>query len=411
MKIPITGRGLVTPLGNGLEENKNALLAGDSGIVFVPEWKEKNLESQVGGLVDLDFTCPIFSKNNLRFSSSNSKMALYAVYEAITDAGLTPEDLYGKRVAVILGCGGSSFITVFEGAEILLKTQKVKRVSPFAVTKIMNSCAAANISLTLKLTGESYSISSACTSSAHSIINAVRLIRDGVYDMVITGGSEETSWLNTLGFDAMRALSRTYNDEPKKASRPFDRDRSGFVIAEGAGILILEHPDHALARSAKPKAFVSGIATNSNAYDMVVPSAEFSAELMQSAISDAGISTDDISYINAHGTSTPTGDPVELDALKLLFKDKASTVPVSSTKSLTGHMIGATGAVEAIFSTMMLEDNFIAPTANLDNVETGYEWADLVPTHSREEVLMEHILSNSFGFGGTNGSIVISKDA
>jgi 3-oxoacyl-[acyl-carrier-protein] synthase-1 len=409
MKIPITGRGLVTPLGNGLKANLKALRTGVPGTVFVPEWEEMNLQSCVGGLVNMDFTCPILNKNNLRFSSPNSKMAIYAAYEAVIEAGLTPEELSGKRVAVILGCGGSSFITVFEGAQILLKTEKVKRVSPFAVTKIMNSCAAANISLTLKLTGESYSISSACTSSAHSIITAVRLIKDGLYDMVITGGSEETSWLNALGFDAMRALTRTYNDTPEKASRPFDKDRTGFVIAEGAGILILEHPDHAEARGADPKAFISGIATNSNAYDMVVPSAEFSAELMNNAIKNADLNLEDISYINAHGTSTPTGDPVELDAVKLLFQDQAGNIPVSSTKSLTGHMIGATGAVEAIYSTIMMENNFIAPTANMKNTDEGYEWADLVPLKPRENVSIKHTLSNSFGVGGTNGSLVISK--
>jgi 3-oxoacyl-[acyl-carrier-protein] synthase-1 len=227
--------------------------------------------------------------------------------------------------------------------------------------------------------------------------------------MVITGGSEETSWLNALGFDAMRALTRTYNDTPEKASRPFDKDRTGFVIAEGAGILILEHPDHAEARGADPKAFISGIATNSNAYDMVVPSAEFSAELMNNAIKNADLNLEDISYINAHGTSTPTGDPVELDAVKLLFQDQAGNIPVSSTKSLTGHMIGATGVVEAIYSTIMMENNFIAPTANMKNTDEGYEWADLVPLKPRENVSIKHTLSNSFGFGGTNGSLVISK--
>ena len=410
MKIPITGRGIVSPLGIGLKENEAALRAGKSGTVFVQEWKDMNLESHVGGIVSAPLECPLLDRKTERFTSPNAKMALVAVYEAIIEAGLTPEDLHHKRVAVILGCGGSSFSTVFDGAQILLKTQKVKRVSPFAVTKIMNSCAAANISLALKLNGESYSISSACTSAAHSMIIARRLISNGLYDMVITGGSEETSWLNALGFDAMRAISRTYNDHPERASRPFDRDRTGFIIGEGAGILILEHPDHAAARNAVPKGYITSDATNSNAYDMVVPSAESSAELMRIAVESAGISLSDVDYINAHGTSTPTGDPVELDAIKMLFGDLASHIPISSTKSMTGHMIGATGAVEAIYCTQMLEGNFIAPTINLENCDEGYEWADLVPQKVRENVSLKHIISNSFGFGGTNASLLISKE-
>jgi 3-oxoacyl-[acyl-carrier-protein] synthase-1 len=242
------------------------------------------------------------------------------------------------------------------------------------------------------------------------MIIARRLISNGLYDMVITGGSEETSWLNALGFDAMRAISRTYNDHPERASRPFDRDRTGFIIGEGAGILILEHPDHAAARNAVPKGYITSDATNSNAYDMVVPSAESSAELMRIAVESAGISLSDVDYINAHGTSTPTGDPVELDAIKMLFGDFASHIPISSTKSMTGHMIGATGAVEAIYCTQMLKGNFIAPTINLENCDEGYEWADLVPQKVRENVSLKHIISNSFGFGGTNASLLISKE-
>ncbi len=411
MDIAITGRGLVTPLGNGLDKNEESLRSGKTGTVFVQEWKDMYLESQVAGIVDLNFDCPLIDKKADKFTSANGKMALAATYEALQEARLSVDDLRGKRVAVILGCGGSSYITVFDGAKTLIETHRVKRVSPFSVTKIMNSSAAANIALALGVTGESYAISSACTSSAHSIIIASRLIRDGSYDMVITGGSEETSWINALGFDAMKALSRSYNDSPGRASRPFDRDRSGFILAEGAGILFLENPEHAEKRGAKFSTVVSGIATNCNASDMVVPDSRSAADLMRMAIADAGVTPDDIDYVNAHGTSTNIGDPKELEAVKLLFGERASKVPVSSTKSMTGHMIGATGAIEAIFCSQMIDKGFIAPTMNLENVEPGFEWADLVPNKARTEVVLRHVLNNSFGFGGTNGAMVISSAA
>lgn len=409
MNVAITGRGLITPLGNGLAQNEEALRAGRTGTVFIKEWQDMNLESQVGGLADSNPECPLIDKKVSRFTSANGKMALAATYEALMEAQLSPEDIKGKRIAVILGCGGSSFITVFDGAQTLLKTEKVKRVSPFAVTKIMNSSAAANISLVLGLTGESYAISSACTSGAHAIMIAARLIRDGSYDMVITGGSEETSWVNALGFDAMRALARTFNDTPETASRPFDRSRTGFILAEGAGILILERREHAKARGVKPKAILTGLATNCNASDMVVPDSPSAAELMKLAIEDARLGVEQVGYINAHGTATNIGDPKELEAIKLLFGDNAGKVAVSSTKSMTGHMIGATGAVETIFCSQMVEKGFIAPTANLENVEEGFEWADLVPKKSRLAPELKHALTNSFGFGGTNGALVVSK--
>lgn len=400
---------MITPLGNGLAMNEAALRAGKTGTVFVQEWKEKNLESQVGGLADNNPECPLIDKKVSRFTSANGKMALAATYEALIEAQLSPEEIKGKRIAVILGCGGSSYITVFDGAQTLLNTGKVKRVSPFAVTKIMNSSAAANISLVLGLTGESYAVSSACTSGAHSIMIAARLIRDGSYDIVITGGSEEASWLNALGFDAMKALARTYNDSPESASRPFDRSRSGFILAEGAGILVLENVDHAAKRGVKPKCILSGLATNCNASDMVVPDSPSAALLMEMAIKDANLNVTDVGYINAHGTATQIGDPKELEAIRLLYGESAGQVAVSSTKSMTGHMIGATGAVETIYCTQMVEKGFIAPTANLENVEEGFEWADLVPKVARTDVDLQHALTNSFGFGGTNGALVISR--
>jgi len=409
MKVALTGRGLITPLGNGLKSNEVALLAGKTGTVFVQEWKDMNMESCVAGLADNNPECPLIDKKVARFTTSNGKMALAATYEALQEAQLSLDYVRGKRIAVILGCGGSTYLHVYEGARTLIETGKVKRVSPFLVPKAMNSSAAANISLVLGVTGESYSISSACTSSAHSIMVAARLIQDDYYDIVIAGGSEETNWLNALGFDAMKALSRKYNNTPECASRPFNRDRDGFILAEGAGILILENSEHAEKRGVKPKLYISGTAANSNATDMVVPASASAVELMRQAVENAGLALSDIDYINAHGTATPVGDPAELQAIKELFGDSASNVPISSTKSMTGHMIGATGAVEAIFCSQMIEKDFIASTANLDNPDDEFLWADLVRGESRKGSGLKHALSNSFGFGGTNGSIVISK--
>ena len=400
---------MITPLGNGLSANEEALLKGMTGTVFVQEWKDMNLESNVAGLADNDPQCPLIDRRVARFTTPNGKMALAATYEALMEAQLSLDEIKGKKIAVILGCGGSTYLQVYNGVRTLVETGKVKRVSPFIVPKSMNSSAAANISLVLGLTGESYSVSSACTSGSHSIMIAARLIQAGTYDIVITGGSEEANWVNALGFDAMKALARTYNDTPEKASRPFDRDRAGFVLAEGAGILILENEEHAVKRGIKPKAYLSGAMANSNASDMVIPESASAAELMHDAITNAGLSLSDIGYINAHGTATPVGDPVELQAIRELFGDLAPNVAISSTKSMTGHMIGATGAVEAIYCSQMLEKDFIAPTANLDNPEEGFAWADLVRGKARQNTGIKHALSNSFGFGGTNGTLIISK--
>lgn len=405
--IVITGRGLITPLGNGLAENEEALRAGKSGFSFRPEWAEVGLESQVGGVSDEDPECPLLDKKRKRFTTANSKMAVAAAYEALLEAKLDPESLKNKRIALIMGCAASVYQEIFDLSNKFLENRKVKRVSPFVVPRVMPSSAVANLSLILGITGENYDISSACTSSAHAIMLSTRLLDAGLYDIVITGGSEEISWVYALGFDAMRALSRKYNETPLIASRPFDRDRDGFVLSEGAGVVVLETMRHANTRGVEPKAYISGIGTNSNATDMVVPSAHYSAEVMKLAIEDSGLKLNDIEFINAHGTATIIGDPVELEAIKLLFKDHAEKIAINSTKSMTGHMIGATGAVEAIFCSMMMDKEFIAPSANLDNPEPGFEWADFVRT-TRENQKISHCLCNSFGFGGTNVSLVIS---
>ena len=406
-EIVVTGRGLVTPLGVGLDKNEDALRNGKSGIVFMPEWKELGLASNVCGLVEDNIDCPLLNKKNRRYMSPNTIAGTVAAYEAITEAGLALEDIKNMRIAIVLGHGGSSQKISHEGAETLIKTGKSKRISPFIVPKAMPSSAVANLSLILGITGESYTISSACASGAHAITLAARLIETGLYDIVVTGGTEEVSWVQAAGFDAMRAISRGYNDVPEKASRPFDKDRDGFVIAEGAGILILESAEHAKARNAKPIVKISGTAANSNGTDMVVPDAGSSSEVMEASLADAGLSPAAVDYINTHGTSTPVGDVIEIDAIKKLFYEENRNVAINSTKSMTGHMIGATGACEIIFCTQMIEKSFISPTLNLDNPEPEVEWANIV-RKTISDVKIRHALSNSFGFGGTNSSVIIS---
>ncbi len=406
--VAITGRGLITPIGNGLLENEISLVNGRSGIVLVEKWKELGLDSHVAGVADEDPPCELLDKKKKRFTSPNSRMAVAAACEALEEAGLSLEDLKKYRVAIINGCAGSAYEEIYEGACAFAATGKVKKVKPFVVPRVMASSAVSNLSLILGITGETYNVSSACTSGAHATMLGARLISSGMYDIVIAGGSEELNWVHALGFNAMRALSTKYNDVPSTASRPFDQSRDGFVIAEGAGILILEKEEHARARGASPKAFIKGASANSNASDMVTPNADSSAAVMKMAIEDAGLKPDDIDYINTHGTATPVGDPVEMEALKQIFGNSRKSPAINSTKSMTGHMIGATGAVEVIYCTLMLEKQFISPTINLKDPESEFAWADLV-RETRKNVNIRYALTNSFAFGGSNACIAISS--
>lgn len=406
-RIVVSGYGLVTPLGNGISENLQALKDGKCGIVYMPEWDSLGLESKVAALSDREVECPVLNHKNKRFMSPNSVFAVAAAYEALMTAGFTLESFAARKPALINGCAGSSYKTVYENSRNFQDSGKIRKVSPFAVPKVMPSSAVANISLLFGIKGESYDISAACTSSALSIIAGARLLLSGEYDCVMVGGSEETSWQQAIGFNAMRALSHAYNDSPATASRPFDKTRNGFVLGEGAGMLILETESAARKRGFVPQVYLSGFATNSNACDMVVPDAESSSGVMEQAIRNAGLTPADIDYINTHGTATPVGDPVELDAIKNLFGADGK-VAINSTKSMTGHMIGASGAVEAIFSILMMQNSFVAPTINLNDPEDDFAWADLV-RETRENVNLRHVLSNSFGFGGSNACLVFSK--
>ncbi|HOK04101.1 MAG TPA: beta-ketoacyl-[acyl-carrier-protein] synthase family protein [Victivallales bacterium] len=408
IKIAISGRGLITPLGNGILENEKALKNGVSGIRFMPEWKELGLESLVAGLPDQNPPSKFLDSKNIRFMPANAIMALAAAEEALNEAKISPDDIRGKKVAVIIGCAGSAHMHLYENSKIFESTKKVKKVSPFVVPKVMASSAVANLSLILGLKGESFDVSSACASGAHAIITAARLINTGEYDIVITGGTEELNWPHALGFDAMRALSRKYNQNPTAASRPFDRNRDGFVIAAGAGILILESEKSLKQRGAKAISYISGFAANSNGTDMVVPDSNASAEVMKQAIESAKIAKEEISYINTHGTSTPMGDSSEMAAIMEVFGNNAKNIFINSTKSMTGHMIGASGAVETIFCSMMIEKKFISPSLNLDLPDESFEWANFV-RKTIFNVPLKHVLNNSFGFGGTNASLIISS--
>ena len=406
-EVVVTGRGLVTPIGVGLDQNEDSLRNGKSGIAFEPKWKELGLASCICGQVDKSIDCPLLNKKNRRFMSQNTLSGAVAAYEAITEAGLTVEDLRKTRVAIVLGHGGSSQELSHVAASQIERLGSSKRSSPFIVPKAMPSSAVANLSLMLGISGESYAISSACASGSHAIMLASRLIQGGLYDMVITGGTEEVNWVQAAGFDAMRAISRSCNDTPETASRPFDTSRDGFVIAEGAGILVLESAEHAKSRNARAIVKISGTAANNNTHDMVVPDADASAKVMEKSIIDAGLKPSDIDYINTHGTSTPVGDVIEIAAIKQVFYEENKNVAINSTKSMTGHMIGATGAIEIIFCTQMIDKSFICPTINLDNQDPETAWANIVK-ETISDVKVRHALSNSFGFGGTNSSVIVS---
>ncbi|QSH40157.1 beta-ketoacyl-[acyl-carrier-protein] synthase family protein [Lentisphaerota bacterium ZTH] len=402
-EVFITGRGLVTPLGNGIEVNKAALYEGRSGITFVKEWAEYNLKSQVGGIADREITCPLLDRKRLRFAPANAIMSANAVYEALNEAGISLEEIPSLRVAVIGGVAGSNYLEIYQNTAAYADSHNLRKINPCIVPRVMPSSAVSNLSLLFGFTGESYDISAACASSASSVMMGARLIASGEYDIVVCGGAEQTDWVQALGFTAIRALSKKYNSCPEKASRPFDRDRDGFVLAEGAGYMILESEASVKRRGVTPFSRITGFCANSNATDMVVPDAKSSADIMRCAVKAAGLKPGDVAYLNTHGTATPVGDPVEMEAVKEVFGDN---IAINSTKSQTGHMIGATGAVEIIFTSIMIENSFISPSLNLENPEEEFHWADFV-TETRN-VRIKHALSNSFAFGGSNVSLIVS---
>ena len=404
-RVFITGRGVISPLGCGRAVNEKALREGKSGIVFTPKWAEHGLTSCVAGLVDMNVESQLLDRKRRRFMADNSVMAVLAVDEALAEAGLTLDYIAGKRIAVISGVAGTSYEEIYTSTHTYMTSKKLSRINPCIVPRIMPSSAVANLSLVFGFTGESYDISAACASSAHATILGARMIQAGMYDIVVCGGAEQCDWVQALGFTAIRALSRKYNDCPEKASRPFAADRDGFVLAEGAGFMVLESEESLTQRNVKPISEISGFYGNSNATDMVVPDAAASIAVMYGALASANLKPEDIDYINTHGTATLIGDPVEMQAIKEVF---GSSPAINSTKSQTGHMIGATGAVEIIYTSIMIEKNFISPSLNLENPEPEFDWANFV-VKPRENVKIRHALSNSFAFGGSNAALIVSS--
>ena len=398
--VVVTGMGIVSCIGTGLEEVLASLKTGKSGISANSVYKEMGFKSQISGSIDINLA-DLIDRKTLRFMSEASGFAYIAAKEAISNAGLTLEEMDTSRIGIVAGSGGASPAAQIEASDVA-RERGPKRIGPYAVTKTMGSTVSATLGTTLKLRGVNYSISSACSTSAHCVGHAAELIQLGKQDIVVAGGAEQEHWTSSSMFDAMGALSSQYNETPEKASRAFDINRDGFVIAGGSGMLILEEEEHAIKRNAPIIARLRGYCANSDGYDMVSPSGEGATRCMNSAMEMHG---SDVDYINAHGTSTPVGDLAELGAIKSVFGSKSPII--SSTKSMTGHSLGATGAQEAIYSILMMSNDFIAPSINID--ELVEEAQGLNIALSMIEHKIKAVMSNSFGFGGTNASLIFTK--
>lgn len=404
-RVVITGLGIVSSIGNSAAEVTVALKAGKSGIVAAPEHSERGFRSQVYGKPNINIADHIH-KRTLRFMGPGAAYAHIAMQQAIADAGLDETHISNPRTGLIAGSGGPSTSAMFLAHQTVLEKGAPKRIGPFAVPKCMGSTVSANLATAFKIKGTNYSITSACSTSLHCIGAASEQIIMGKQDMMFAGGGEELDWTLSCLFDAMGAMSSKYNNTPSKASRAFDADRDGFVIAGGGGIVVLESLEHALARGAKIYAEITGFGATSDGHDMVAPSGEGGERAMRLALQTLPKDRK-ISYINAHGTSTPVGDIGEIEAVRRVF-GQGSTPPVSSTKSMTGHSQGATGAQEVIFCLLMLQDDFIAPSINVENLDPALDPAEIA-TILVENVGHDTVMTNSFGFGGTNGSMILSK--
>ncbi len=404
-RVVITGLGIVSPIGNNADEVLAALKAGKSGIEASPEMAEHGFRSQVAGTLKIDVTEHV-DKRTLRFMGPGAAYAHIAMQQAIADAGLDEDVISNPRTGLVAGSGGPSTSAMLTAHEVVKTTGATKRIGPFAVPKCMSSTISANLSTAFKIKGINYSITSACSTSLHCIGNAAEQIMMGKQDVMFAGGGEELDWTLSCLFDAMGAMSSKYNDTPEKASRAFDANRDGFVIAGGGGIVVLESLEHAQARGAKIYAEVTGFAATSDGHDMVAPSGEGGERAMRLALETIPEGRK-VSYINAHGTSTPVGDVGEVEAVRRVF-GQGATPPISSTKSMTGHSQGATGAQEAIYCLLMLQDDFIAPSINVETLDPALDPAEIA-TQLVENAGLDTVMTNSFGFGGTNGSMLLSK--
>ena len=402
-RVVVTGLGIVSCLGNEAESVAESLRSGRSGISKNEQQVEVGMRSHIAGKPDIDLSEHI-DRKQWRFMGDAAGFAYLSMQQAIAHAGLTPAQVSNPRTGIIAGSGGASSASQVEAADIM-RDRGLRRVGPYRVTQTMGSTVSACLATPFAIKGVNYSISSACSTSAHCIGNAMEQIQLGKQDVVFAGGGEELHWSMSCLFDAMGALSTQYNDTPERASRAYDADRDGFVIAGGGGMLVLESLDHAQARGAKIYAELVGYGATSDGHDMVAPSGEGAVRCMQQALA---MSPGEIDYINAHGTSTPAGDIQELKAVREVFGEGGPWI--GSTKSLSGHSLGAAGVQEAIYSLLMLRDNFVAASANIDNLDGGAAGMNIV-RERQDNVSLDRVMSNSFGFGGTNATLIFQRYA
>ena len=400
-RVVVTGIGIVSCLGNNQKEVYDSLINNKSGISFAEEYKEHNLKSHVHGKPNIKLADYV-DRKALRFMGNGSAYNYVAMKEAISDSGLEDKDVSNVSSGMVMGSGGPSIENVILAAD-KTREKNPKKMGPFIVPRTMASTASATLAVPFKIKGVNYTISSACATSGHCIGNAMELIQFGKQKVIFAGGSDEIHFAMTAMFDAMTALSSKYNDSPQKASRPYDKTRDGFVIAGGAGVLVLEELEHAKARGAKIYAELTGYGATSDGYDMVAPSGEGATRCMNLALKTTRNKVD---YINAHGTSTPVGDITELKAIKGAFKDNVPKI--SSTKSLSGHPLGAASVHEAIYSLIMMKNNFIAASANVNEMDDEAKSFPIV-TKVEKDVKLNSVMSNSFGFGGTNATLIFEK--
>ncbi len=402
-RVVVTGMGIVSSIGNNTQEVLASLREAKSGIVRADKYAELGFRCQVHGAPTLDPSA-VVDRRAMRFLGGGAAWNHVAMEQAIRDCGLEETDVSNERTGLIMGSGGPSTRTIVESADIA-RSKGPKRVGPFAVPKAMSSTASATLSTWFKIKGVNYSISSACATSNHCIGNAFETIQVGKQDIIFAGGCEELEWTMSVLFDAMGAMSSSFNQTPEKASRAYDVDRDGFVIAGGAGVLVLEELDHAKARGAKIYAEIAGYGATSDGADMVQPSGEGAVRCMRMALAPVKPPVD---YINPHATSTPIGDLREIEAIREVFGGGAKCPPISATKSLTGHSLGAAGAQEAIYSLLMMNNGFICESANIEHLDPAF--ADMpIVRQRRDGVTLGCVLSNSFGFGGTNASVVFKR--
>ena len=400
-RVVVTGIGIVSSIGNNTQEVLASLREGKSGIVRAEKYAELGFRSQVHGAPTLDPSA-LVDRRAMRFHAGGTAWNHVAMDQAILDAGLTQAEISHERTGIIMGSGGPSTRTLVEAADIA-RTKGPKKIGPFAVPKAMSSTASATLATWFKIKGVNYSISSACATSNHCIGNSCEMIQYGKQDVMFAGGCEELDWTLSVLFDAMGAMSSSFNDRPAVASRAYDKNRDGFVIAGGAGVVVLEELEHARARGAKIYAEIAGYGLTSDGYDMVAPSGEGAVRCMRMALD--GVKTP-VDYINPHATSTEIGDLKEIEAIREVFGAGESCPPIAATKSLTGHSLGATGAQEAIYSLLMMQNGFICESANIEELDPAFADMNIVRKR-RDGVQLRAVLSNSFGFGGTNASIVL----